>query len=75
MLWCRIDHIVMLFIQVSELRKCFYHSTAPGGLAGDRRDVVPASAFSISTQEIWKSIRENKDLNLPTHKVFNELIF
>jgi len=74
-LWCRIDHIVMLFIQVSELRKRFYHSATPGGLAGDRRDVVPASSFSISAQEIWKSIRENKDLNLPTHKVFNELIF
>jgi len=65
----------MLFIQVSELRKRFYHSIAPGGLAGDRLDVVPASGFSISAQKIWKSIRENKDLNLPTLKVFDKLIF
>lgn len=67
-------HIVT-FIQVAQLRQRFYHSIAPGGLAGDRRGVVPASAFSISAQHIWKVIRENKDLDLPAHKVFNYLIF
>ncbi|RXH67385.1 hypothetical protein DVH24_027532 [Malus domestica] len=47
----------------------FYHSIAPGGLAGDRRGVVPASGFSFSAQQIWKVIKENKDLDLPAHKV------
>ncbi|XP_057455236.1 protein ROOT HAIR DEFECTIVE 3-like [Lotus japonicus] len=55
--------------QVASLRQRFYHSIAPGGLAGDRRGVVPASGFSFSAQEIWKVIKENKDLDLPAHKV------
>ncbi|CAL9122736.1 unnamed protein product [Musa textilis] len=55
--------------QVAELRQRFAHSIAPGGLAGDRRGVVPASGFSFSAQQIWKVIRENKDLDLPAHKV------
>ncbi|RXH88761.1 hypothetical protein DVH24_000360 [Malus domestica] len=55
--------------QVASLRQRFYHSIAPGGLAGDRRGVVPASGFSFSAQQIWKVIKENKDLDLPAHKV------
>ncbi|RDY08984.1 Protein ROOT HAIR DEFECTIVE 3-like 2, partial [Mucuna pruriens] len=55
--------------EVAQLRQRFFHSIVPGGLAGDRRGVVPASAFSISAQQIWKVIRENKDLDLPAHKV------
>ncbi|KAK3188901.1 hypothetical protein Dsin_028462 [Dipteronia sinensis] len=55
--------------QVAELRQRFFHSISPGGLAGDRRGVVPASGFSFSAQQIWKVIRENKDLDLPAHKV------
>ncbi|XP_011007686.1 PREDICTED: LOW QUALITY PROTEIN: protein ROOT HAIR DEFECTIVE 3-like [Populus euphratica] len=55
--------------QVATLRQRFFHSIAPGGLAGDRRGVVPASGFSFSAQEIWKVIKENKDLDLPAHKV------
>ncbi|CAK7356856.1 unnamed protein product [Dovyalis caffra] len=55
--------------QVASLRQRFFHSVAPGGLAGDRRGVVPASGFSFSAQEIWKVIKENKDLDLPAHKV------
>ncbi|KAK3220482.1 hypothetical protein Dsin_014452 [Dipteronia sinensis] len=59
-----------LFIeQVANLRQRFFHSIAPGGLAGDRRGVVPASGFSFSAHEIWKVIKENKDLDLPAHKV------
>ncbi|XP_076958102.1 protein ROOT HAIR DEFECTIVE 3-like [Bidens hawaiensis] len=55
--------------QVASLRQKFFHSIAPGGLAGDRRGVVPASGFSFSAQQIWKVIKENKDLDLPAHKV------
>ncbi|KAI9079208.1 hypothetical protein K1719_038813 [Acacia pycnantha] len=55
--------------QVASLRQRFHHSIAPGGLAGDRRGVVPASGFSFSAQQIWKVIKENKDLDLPAHKV------
>ncbi|KAK8546874.1 hypothetical protein V6N13_093913 [Hibiscus sabdariffa] len=55
--------------QVANLRQRFFHSIAPGGLAGDRRGVVPATGFSFSAQEIWKVIKENKDLDLPAHKV------
>ncbi|KAE8669731.1 Protein ROOT HAIR DEFECTIVE 3-like protein 2 [Hibiscus syriacus] len=55
--------------QVANLRQRFFHSIAPGGLAGDRRGVVPASGFLFSAQQIWKVIKENKDLDLPAHKV------
>ncbi|KAG9141472.1 hypothetical protein Leryth_001904 [Lithospermum erythrorhizon] len=55
--------------QVANLRQRFYHSIAPGGLAGDRRGVVPASGFAFSSEQIWKIIKENKDLDLPAHKV------
>ncbi|EYU45854.1 hypothetical protein ABFS82_04G096500 [Erythranthe guttata] len=55
--------------QVANLRQRFFQSIAPGGLAGDRRGVVPASGFSFSAQQIWKVIKENKDLDLPAHKV------
>ena len=57
------------FLQVSDLRDRFQHSIAPGGLAGDRRGVVPGSGFSFSSQQFWKVIKENKDLDLPAHKV------
>ena len=53
------------------LRQQFFNSIAPGGLAGDRRGAIPASAFPFSSQQIWKVIRENKDLDLPAHKVFS----
>ncbi|PON62048.1 RHD3/Sey [Trema orientale] len=55
--------------EVTQLRQRFFHSISPGGLAGDRRGVVPASGFSFSAQQIWKLIKENKDLDLPAHKV------
>ncbi|XP_051135155.1 protein ROOT HAIR DEFECTIVE 3 homolog 1-like isoform X2 [Andrographis paniculata] len=55
--------------QVANLRSRFFHSIAPGGLAGDRRGVIPASGFSFSAEQIWKIIKENKDLDLPAHKV------
>ncbi|CAH9066861.1 unnamed protein product [Cuscuta epithymum] len=55
--------------QVASLRQRFFHSIEPGGLAGDRRAVVPASGFSFSAQHMWKIIKENKDLDLPAHKV------
>ncbi|KAE8657495.1 Protein ROOT HAIR DEFECTIVE 3 [Hibiscus syriacus] len=57
------------FFNVANLRQRFFHSIAPGGLAGDRRGVVPASGFLFSAQQIWKVIKENKDLDLPAHKV------
>lgn len=61
--------------KVAGLRQRFYHSVAPGGLAGDRRGVVPASGFSFSAHEIWKVIKENKDLDLPAHKVTSWISF
>lgn len=56
-------------MKVASLRQRFFHSIAPGGLAGDRRGVVPASGFSFSVQQILKIIKENKDLDLLAHKV------
>nr|KJB67040.1 hypothetical protein B456_010G171200 [Gossypium raimondii] len=55
--------------QVAQLRQRFFNSISPGGLAGDRQGVVPAAGFSFSAQQIWRVIKENKDLDLPAHKV------
>ncbi|KAK9066413.1 hypothetical protein SSX86_013735 [Deinandra increscens subsp. villosa] len=55
--------------QVVGFRQKFFQSTTPGGLAGDRRGLVPASGFSFSAQQIWKVIKENKDLDLVAHNV------
>lgn len=60
-------------MKVANLRQRFFHSIAPGGLAGDRQGVVPASGFAYSAQQIWKVIKENKDLDLPAHKVMSRI--
>ncbi|CAL8131473.1 unnamed protein product [Prunus armeniaca] len=45
--------------------KFFHHNK----LAGDRQAVVPASGFSLSSQEIWEKIKEDRDLDIPSIKV------
>nr|TKR74996.1 hypothetical protein D5086_0000289880 [Populus alba] len=42
-----------------------FHSISPGGLAGDKNDVQPASGFPLRAEQIWKTIKENKNLDLP----------
>ncbi|GJS55929.1 root hair defective 3-like protein isoform X1 [Tanacetum coccineum] len=59
--------------EVAMLRERFSKSTEAGGLAGDRQGVIPASGFSLSAQQIWKVIKENKDLDLPSHKEWLKL--
>lgn len=54
---------------MADLRGRFQNSIAPGGIAGDRRGVVPGTALALSMQEMWKVIKDNKDLDLPAHKV------
>ncbi|KAG5561396.1 hypothetical protein RHGRI_004430 [Rhododendron griersonianum] len=56
-------------LKVYNLRQRFIHSIAPGGLAGDRQDTVRGSDFSLSAQEIWKTIKEDRTLDLPKHMV------
>ncbi|PKU72049.1 Protein ROOT HAIR DEFECTIVE 3 [Dendrobium catenatum] len=60
-------------LQVAKLRKRFFHSIAPGGLAGDRRGVIPALGFSF-TQQIWKAIKENKNIDLLAHEVMIAIV-
>ncbi|KAI5569712.1 hypothetical protein BDE02_12G095400 [Populus trichocarpa] len=55
--------------KVDWLRQRFFHSISPGGLAGDRKDVQPASGFHLRAEQIWKTIKENKDLDLPAMEV------
>ncbi|KAJ6748245.1 PROTEIN SEY1 [Salix purpurea] len=55
--------------KVDRLRQRFFHSISPGGLAGARRDVQPASGFVLRAEKIWKTIKENKDLDLPAMEV------
>ncbi|KAJ6977971.1 protein ROOT HAIR DEFECTIVE 3 [Populus alba x Populus x berolinensis] len=55
--------------QVALLRQRFIDSISPGGLVGDRKDVQPASGFSLRAEQIWKTIKENKDLDLPALEV------
>ncbi|XP_044508559.1 protein ROOT HAIR DEFECTIVE 3 homolog 2-like isoform X5 [Mangifera indica] len=60
--------------QVGELREHIVSLISPGGLAGDGRGVVPASGFSFSVQQIWKRIKDSKDLDLPSHKVMVAIV-
>ncbi|CAK7336942.1 unnamed protein product [Dovyalis caffra] len=56
--------------QVAELRPRISDSfSKESRLAGDRQRDVPASAFPFSLQNIWQIVKENKDLDLPAHKV------
>ncbi|XP_039159334.1 protein ROOT HAIR DEFECTIVE 3-like [Eucalyptus grandis] len=55
--------------EVAILRQRFFHSIAPGGLTGYQKGIVPALGFSFNAQQMWKVIKENKDLHLPAHKV------
>ncbi|XP_028556728.1 protein ROOT HAIR DEFECTIVE 3-like isoform X2 [Dendrobium catenatum] len=55
--------------EVAKLRKRFFYSISPCGLAGDRRSIISASGFSFNAQQIWKVIKENKLLDLPSYKV------
>ena len=63
-------YLACFHMQVSQLRQWFFNSIYPGGLAGDRLGVVPASGFSFSAQQIWKVIKENEDLDVPAYKVY-----
>ncbi|XP_040375644.1 protein ROOT HAIR DEFECTIVE 3 isoform X2 [Rosa chinensis] len=55
--------------EVAHLRLRFFNSTCEGGLAGgESLSVVPGLEFSYSSQQMWKVIKENKNLNLPAHK-------
>ncbi|KAH8492667.1 hypothetical protein H0E87_022040 [Populus deltoides] len=56
--------------QVAQLRQRFVHSIYPGGLVGDRQEVEPASGFPLRAEEIWKIIKDNRDLDLPAVKVY-----
>ncbi|KAJ6417925.1 hypothetical protein OIU84_001332 [Salix udensis] len=60
--------------KVDWLRQRFFHSISPGGLAGDRKDVQPASGFSLRVEQIWKTIKENKDLDLPAMEVMVAIV-
>ncbi|KAL3575597.1 hypothetical protein D5086_023698 [Populus alba] len=55
--------------KVDWLRQRFFHSISPGGLAGDRKDVQPASGFPLRVEQIWEKIKDNKDLDLPAMEV------
>ncbi|KAJ6748223.1 PROTEIN SEY1 [Salix purpurea] len=55
--------------QVARLRQRFFLSTSPGGLAGDRKDDELASGLPLRAQQIWKTIKKNKDLDLPPPQV------
>jgi hypothetical protein len=48
--------------QVTHLRKRFEN------LAEDYKRTEPGTLFSHSTKEIWRSIQENKVLDIPTHR-------
>ncbi|XVF83661.1 hypothetical protein PTKIN_Ptkin16aG0508100 [Pterospermum kingtungense] len=55
--------------EVAQLSQRLVNSISKGLLAGDRQPVVSASEFSFSAQQIWKTIKENKNLDLPSHKI------
>ncbi|KAI4354118.1 hypothetical protein L6164_003017 [Bauhinia variegata] len=59
----------IIYFGVKELKGRFVNSTAAGGVADSEEGKGAASGFVISVENIWKDIMENKDLNLPAHKI------
>uniref|UniRef100_A0A6V7QY43 GB1/RHD3-type G domain-containing protein n=1 Tax=Ananas comosus var. bracteatus TaxID=296719 RepID=A0A6V7QY43_ANACO len=57
--------------QVTNLRNWF----SKGGLAGLRQDKVAASGFAFSAKGIWETIRQNKELDLPAHRILVSTCF
>ncbi|XP_058192385.1 protein ROOT HAIR DEFECTIVE 3-like [Rhododendron vialii] len=55
--------------QVKILRQRLNHSIPPGGLAGDSRQRIPGSDFSVSAQVIWENIKKDRELDLPKYEV------
>ncbi|OMO58948.1 Root hair defective 3 GTP-binding protein [Corchorus capsularis] len=51
--------------QVAQLRQLLLNRTKHR----DGQAIVPASEFCFSAQRIWEETKDNKDLNLPSHKV------
>eukprot|EP00899_Mesostigma_viride_P026035 jgi/Mesvir1/6616/Mv12750-RA.2 len=54
--------------QTAELRERFSRKRVDGGLACDR-SFLPGDSFALSVQHIWEKVLENRDLDLPAHKV------
>ncbi|KAF9671827.1 hypothetical protein SADUNF_Sadunf12G0089500 [Salix dunnii] len=52
--------------QVDLLRQRFI---SPTGLTGDKNEAEPASGFLVRAEKFWKTIKDNKDLDLPALKV------
>ncbi|KAJ6769731.1 PROTEIN SEY1 [Salix purpurea] len=52
--------------KVELLRQWFISRT---GLTGDKNEAEPASGFLVCAEKIWKTIKDNKDLDLPALKV------
>ncbi|KAK4778143.1 hypothetical protein SAY87_018330 [Trapa incisa] len=55
--------------EVDCLKRKFFRSTTPGGLAGDRSGAVPGSGFSINAEKLWQLIRQDQNLDLPSLKI------
>ncbi|KAF9668157.1 hypothetical protein SADUNF_Sadunf15G0099700 [Salix dunnii] len=60
---------VTSLLQVAHLKQRFFNTNSPRGLADDRLEVETASRFSARAEKIWKTIKDNKDLDLPSPKV------
>ncbi|XP_073005674.1 protein ROOT HAIR DEFECTIVE 3 homolog 1-like [Typha latifolia] len=57
--------------EVTKLRNCF----AKSDLAGYRQDKVSARGFSFSVKKIWQTIRNNRRLDIPTHRMMVSIVF
>ncbi|XP_072979757.1 protein ROOT HAIR DEFECTIVE 3 homolog 1-like [Typha angustifolia] len=44
-------------------------------LAGYRQDKVSARGFSFSVKKIWQTIRNNRRLDIPTHRMMVSIVF
>lgn len=56
--------------EVADLSKRFKDRAAPDALcAPEPCAAVPGDGFVLSVRSLWQSVSENKDLDLPAHKV------
>ncbi len=48
---------------------CLCVATDEHTLVRAGEDKLPGSSFALSLEKVWEVIRDQKDLNLPAHKV------
>lgn len=60
----------LILLQVVQLRERILESIR---VSAHRGDAIPTSVFPLHVKKLWETIKENKNLDLPSLKVCNSI--